>query len=189
MMPARKRVFGNPQVHDSGCAGFSLVELMVVILIAAVLAGMAVPAFGRLIDSQRLTSTANDFLASIQLTRSEAIKRGRRVDLVPAGANWSDGWIVLVDENGNQSFDAGETIIHQREPASNGISITSKLSDNSKPYIAYNGTGRTRTNAAGGQQFQSGAIVFELGDEKRRIVLNALGRPRICKPKAGESSC
>lgn len=188
-MPARKRALGSAQMHGSGRAGFSLVELMVVILIAAVLAGMAVPAFGRLIDSQRLTSTANDFLASIQLTRSEAIKRGRRVDLVPAGPNWSDGWIVLVDENGNQSFDAGETIIHRREPASSGISITSKLTDNANPYIAYNGTGRTRTNAAGGQQFQSGSIAFELGGEKRRIVLNALGRPRVCKPKPGESSC
>lgn len=183
MKPAKKRMHGRLR------AGFSLVELMVVILIAAVLAGMAVPAFGRLIDGQRLTSTANDFLASIQLARSEAIKRGRRVDLVPDGVKWSDGWVVLIDENDNQSFDAGETIIHRREPASGGISITSKLTDNAKPYIAYNGAGRTRTNAAGGQQFQSGSIAFELGEEKRRIVLNALGRPRICKPKTGEANC
>lgn len=170
-------------------SGFSLIELMIVILIIAVLAGMAVPAFGRLIESQRLTGTVNDFLASIQLARSEAIKRGRRVDLVPAGTGWTDGWVVLIDENDNQAIDPGETIVHRREPAAAGISITSKLSDNAKPYIAYNGTGRTRTNAAGGQQFQSGSISFELGEERRKIVLNALGRPRACKPKTGETSC
>lgn len=170
-------------------AGFSLIELMIVVLIAAVLAGMAAPAFGRLIESQRLTGTVNDFLASIQLARSEAIKRGRRVDLVPAGTAWTDGWAVLIDENDNQSIDPGETIVHRHEPAAPGMSITSKLSDNATLYIAYNGTGRTRTNAAGGQQFQSGSISFELGEQRRKIVLNALGRPRSCKLKPGEASC
>ncbi|WP_225984725.1 GspH/FimT family pseudopilin [Noviherbaspirillum aerium] len=182
-MPAKHHV------HDRRRAGFSLIELMTVVLIAAVLAGMAVPAFGRLIDSQRLTSTVNDFLASIQLARAEAIKRGHRVDLVPAGAGWTDGWMVLVDENGNQAPDAGDTIIHRRPPVTKGISVTSKLTDNSQPYLAYNGTGRTRTNVAGGQQPQFGSILFELGDEKRKIILNSLGRPRVCKPKDGETSC
>lgn len=176
-------------MRDWQCTGFSLIEMMIVVLIAAVLAGMAVPAFGRLIESQRLTGTVNDFLASIQLARSEAIKRGRRVDLVPAGAAWTDGWAVLIDENDNQSIDAGETIVHRHEPAPTGMSITSKLTDNASLYIAYNGTGRTRTNVAGGQQFQSGSISFELGEERRKIVLNALGRPRACRLKAGEANC
>ena len=54
--------------------GFTLIELMVGILVAAVLLMIAVPSFQNLTLSNRLTTTANDIVGAINTARMEAIK-------------------------------------------------------------------------------------------------------------------
>lgn len=68
-------------------AGFTLVELMVTVAVAAVLLAVAVPSFTQMIVSGRLTTQSNDMLAAINLARSEAIKRNASVTLCRAAAN------------------------------------------------------------------------------------------------------
>ncbi|OGB26488.1 MAG: pilus assembly protein FimT [Burkholderiales bacterium RIFCSPLOWO2_02_FULL_57_36] len=166
-----------------------MVELMTVLAIAAVLLAVGVPSFNALIKIQRISTTANNFFAAVNLTRSEAIQRGIRVDLVPAdGTNWENGWIVLIDRNGNQKADPGEQIIFSTGPVPPGITIKSSFTDSKRPYLAYNGTGRTRTNA-NSQTPQLGSWSFTLDDHARRIVINFLGRPRVCNPKVETTTC
>jgi type IV fimbrial biogenesis protein FimT len=131
-------------------AGFTLVELMAVVGISAILLAIAVPSFRELTEKLRITTSANDFLFAIKLVRSEAIKRGTRVDLVPvqADGDWSKGWTVFVDGNDNQVPDAGEEIIFTHGPAASQLSVQANMTDSSKPYLAYQGAGRTRTNSA-----------------------------------------
>ncbi len=103
----------SPVFIRAGVKGFSLIELMVVLSIAAILIGIGVPSFRTLIQNQRMTTTVNDFFAAINLTRSEALQRGVRVDMVAAGdgTDWGKGWIVFVDENSDQILDANEKLI------------------------------------------------------------------------------
>lgn len=166
-----------------------MVELMTVLAIAAILLAVGVPSFNSLIQSQRITTTANNFFAAVNLTRSEAIQRGIRVDLVPAdGVDWANGWIVLIDQNGNQKSDPGEQIIFSNDPAPKGITIKSSFTDSTRPYLAYTGSGRTRTNA-NSQTPQLGSWSFTLDDHVRRIVINFLGRPRVCNPDIDTMTC
>jgi type IV fimbrial biogenesis protein FimT len=166
-----------------------MVELMTVLAIAMILLAVGVPSFNSLIQAQRMTTTVNNFFAAVNLTRSEAIHRGIRVDLVPAdGIDWANGWIVLIDQNGNQKADPGERIIFSHGPVPKGMMIKSGFTDSKKPYLAYNGTGRTRTNA-NSQTPQLGSWSFTLDDHVRRIVINFLGRPRVCNPKVETTTC
>lgn len=82
--------------------GFTLIELMVAIFILAVLLGIGVPSFRDSAVGSRVSSYANDLVASVQLARSEAIKRNATVTVCASsdGANceddggWEVGWIV-----------------------------------------------------------------------------------------------
>src|SRR5690606_17346801 len=130
----------------------------------------------------------------INLARSEAIKRGARVDLVPAGdgGDWTEGWVVFVDTDDDQRPDAEEQIVYTHGPVHESIAIIPALTDSSKKspkqYIAYNGTGRTRTNA-NSQTPQAGSIEFKSDEQTRKITLNFLGRARVCNPGPDGKTC
>ncbi|MEO6353476.1 MAG: GspH/FimT family pseudopilin, partial [Burkholderiaceae bacterium] len=164
----------------AGLKGFSLIELMVVLSIAAILMGIAVPSFRTLIQNQRMTTNVNDFFAAINLTRSEALQRGVRVDMVAAGdgSNWSNGWIVFVDENSDQTLNSNEKLIFTHEAVPNGISVTSTV-PGTRLAIGFNATGSIKLDGN-----QKGCTVsFALdAEDKKRIKLNFLGRPKVCDP-------
>lgn len=169
-----------------------MIELMVTIVVAAVLLTIGVPSFRGLIENQRMTTTVNDLFAAINLTRGEAVQRGTRVDLAPLdGADWTKGWAVFIDKNGDQKPDfVTDEIIYSTGPIAGGITVSTAFTDETTQYISYNGTGRTRTSA-NSQQPQMGTISFTLDGVKkleRRIKLNFMGRPRVCDPQQ-EATC
>ena len=79
--------------------GFTLIELMVVVALAALLLGLGVPSFTGFIATQRVKTAASDFAVAAVFARSEAIKRNEDVTVtaVSSGAGgWKDGWTVAV---------------------------------------------------------------------------------------------
>jgi type IV fimbrial biogenesis protein FimT len=114
------------QARQPAAAGFTLMELLIVITLAALVLAIGAPSFTEFRRNNRLTGTANDLLASIQLSRSEAIKRQRNVtlcaslnprdpDATCAESNLS-GWIVFEDTNGNCTREAGEQLLRAEGP-------------------------------------------------------------------------
>jgi prepilin-type N-terminal cleavage/methylation domain-containing protein len=79
-------------------AGVSLVELMITLAIFAIIGAFAMPSFREMLLNQATTSCANEFLTDLNFARSEAMKRGMRVEVcIPDaaqtncnyGATWS----------------------------------------------------------------------------------------------------
>jgi type IV fimbrial biogenesis protein FimT len=82
--------------------GFTLVELMIGLAIAAIVLSLGVPNFVDLIRNNRMTSQINELVAALNLARSEAIKRGQSINITSAsgGSNWKSGWTVEVTAGG-----------------------------------------------------------------------------------------
>ncbi|NEX60248.1 prepilin-type N-terminal cleavage/methylation domain-containing protein [Noviherbaspirillum sp. 17J57-3] len=169
--------------------GLTSLELMIALAIAAVLLCIGAPSMMVMVQAQRLTVTVNDFLAAIHLARAEAVRRGERVDLVPAdGSDWSAGWTIFVNRSGNRMPGAEDALVFRGPPLPTRLRIASTFTDAAHPYLAFAANGRTRTDASV-QQPQAGSISFALDGRIRKIKLNFQGRARICDPAAEPATC
>ena len=74
--------------------GFTLIELMVTLVVLAVVVGLAAPGLQKLVAAQRMRSLSYDLVSHLVLARSEALKRGIPVEVLPAAGGWGGGWSV-----------------------------------------------------------------------------------------------
>ncbi|CDZ95752.1 pilus assembly FimT family protein [Pseudomonas saudiphocaensis] len=71
--------------------GFTLVELMVAIAVLAIFIAIAVPSFGRLIENNRVTATANEFHSLLISARSDAVTKRTSIAVTQGNGIWSSG--------------------------------------------------------------------------------------------------
>jgi type IV fimbrial biogenesis protein FimT len=174
-----------------GADGFSLVELMAALAVAGVLLAVAAPDLRALILRQQLKSASGDLLAAVQAARSQALARGEMVKLLPqgpGGTDWTRGWRMFVDRDGDGQPGPGDELIAEHGPLPHGVTSTFAFTSPAPPYyIAYNGAGRS-CNAGNSAASRYGTLSLSHGGGIRRIKINMLGRARICDP-ARDASC
>ena len=98
---ADMKTHSDMKTHRLHIAGFTAIELMVVVAIVAVLAKIAAPSFSSLIATQRAGSSTTELHIAMIKTRSEATKRNANVWLCPktsGGSGWKDGWQIQVSD-------------------------------------------------------------------------------------------
>lgn len=190
MMPAaiQSRIRSRP------VSGFTLVELLVTVAIAALLMLVAVPAMTGMLDTQRRISAINTFVASLHLARGEAIKRNGRAVLCKSSnseqctrtGGWDQGWILFHDGNNNASRDPGELLLQQHGPLQRV-----RLSGNTPVahYVSYSATGSAKLVSGA---FQAGTFTLcppnGAAGEVRKVVLSGTGRPRTVKGAVSDCS-
>ena len=90
--------------------GFTLIELMVTIAVAAILLAIATPSFTSIINSNRLTSAANEMVATLQAARMEAVRLNTTVNVCTGCDGNAGSLVAFVDANNDGDADAGEPI-------------------------------------------------------------------------------
>ncbi len=112
-------------------AGFTIVELMITIAIIGITLVFAAPNITTFIQNYKITTQTNNLLADLQLARNNSVSQGVRVSVCTStdgaactGSNWSGGWIVFTDANGNGAVDtATDTVLRVTEAQSTGNTI------------------------------------------------------------------
>ena len=134
-------------------AGFTLVEMMVTLLVAAIFLGVAVPSYYSLIQNNKVVAMTNKLAASLNYARMEAIRRGQRVSVCAAAdaalsscgaqTQWAQGWIVFVDNNSDNTIDANDELVKVHESLPRGTTVVASTN-----IISYDGTGFITSGAA-----------------------------------------
>ncbi len=154
-----------------GYTGFTLIELLVTIAVISVLIGIAIPNFTAIIQSNRLSTCANDLVTALNFARSEAIKRITRVTVTQNGGDWSKGWVIDV-----QDPLPATTTTMIRTQVNNYQSITVKSDANVAQYISFTATGESQLTNLG---LQTGTIKFcdnRSGNVGINLTINPTGR-------------
>jgi type IV fimbrial biogenesis protein FimT len=121
--PCGSRRYSAGPRATGAAAGFSLIEMLTTMSILAILLVIASPGLASLTSANALSAAQGELASALMLARGEALKRSTQVGLAAtspiAGAQFSGGWTIFVDANGNGIFDAGEVIVRQ-QPAFRG---------------------------------------------------------------------
>ena len=177
-------------------SGFTLIEMLVTLAIAAVLMMVAVPSFLAFQRNSELTAASNTLLAAMNTARSEAMKRNLNVGEQPVGTGWGSGWLVFVDSDRNKAFTAGETVIATYPALQSHFTTTATGNANkSSPYVLFNGSGYARSYEMGPGNLtieikRNDLTGADLLAQTRRVKVATTGRVRVCKPaSASDSDC
>ena len=119
-------IWRKTAMHDQYCkarchrqAGFTMVELMIVIVVIAILSAIAVPNIISWLPNYRAKAAARDLISNFQKAKMEAVKANKDVIIqfapgVYAASGQVGSYRIFVDDNpANGAFDAGERVLAQ----------------------------------------------------------------------------
>lgn len=194
----------NPVLTRRGL-GFTLIELMVTVALAAVLAFVAVPSLTIFKRNAELTSVTNALVAALSTARSEALKRGYSGYVTPSnGTNWNGGWVSFVnvsDDNTSRTFEAAtDVLLNTQAPLPSYFSVTGPCTTGSASgtsFVRFDASGFAGMSSCNG--IRNANFLIERNDlpansperleQSRRVIISITGRVRACKPSAGDASC
>lgn len=110
-----------PVFFKKRSSGFTLLELLVVFVVAIIIVTLGVPKMNGFFQRNLLTTQTNRLYGFLLYARSEAIRRGRSISVSSVDESWGSGWVAWLDQNANNQWDTGEEI--RQEAAFSGVNL------------------------------------------------------------------
>lgn len=159
--------------------GFTLLELMIVVAIVAILAGVGIPAMNNFLDNSRAEAKLTELSRMFAFARSQAASTKSPVTICPlengaCTANWQGQISVFNDPNNNRVLDANETVLRVIEPsAANDTIIFAAVG------VTFAANGTANTNGIFSYCPSGGA------NQSAQLALLQSGRSRVSRPGIG----
>lgn len=146
--------------------GFSLLELMITLTVAGILAVIAVPTMQTITTNRHADKLASELQLDIMYARNQALSIGKEVTIKPVAGSWDNGWIIEQDSD----------VIRQKGSAATPMAkeageITSSFT-NASP-LTFDEKGRSK-NAANSNFTIN--VANCTGNRKRTLTLNTIGQ-------------
>ncbi|MBS1196237.1 MAG: Tfp pilus assembly protein FimT [Proteobacteria bacterium] len=119
--------------------GFSLIELCIVVVILGITLSIGLPAFQTWLQNTQLRTSAETVMNGIQLARTEAVRRNRRVEFILSnpGVAGGTGWTVQLQD--------GTPPIQSKPNGEGTQNAVLTVFPNGATTLTFNGFGRTET--------------------------------------------
>lgn len=161
--------------------GFTLIELIITITIAAILLGLAVPGMQGFVENNRMKLTVGQLADSLNFARSEATKRRFPVSVCPrstdtscaGGGAWNSGWLVFTDDDSNGVIDGINEVLRVVDSLPNHVTL--ETSGFATSYVQYSSTGEL--NVSGRFKICNNQSSFD--SISRAIDVSATGRANV----------
>jgi type IV fimbrial biogenesis protein FimT len=169
--------------------GLTLVELLVVLAIAATLVGLMLPAMETYVTREHAAAALNQLIGAVQFARTAAITMRRTVTLCPAQDaqmcgprdTWHSGAVIFVDSDRNGRRDDDETVLRTLPALPPGSRVYWRSFRN-RAYLSFTPTGLTA--------WQNGSFRYCPPSEDptliREVIINPQGRLRRATDQDGD---
>ena len=162
--------------------GFTLIELVTTLAIVAVLLAIGLPGFGEALARLRVQTAMHRVSTDLAMARSSAIMRRSPVVACPGlgmsgcsgDADWSHGWIVFADPDGNRRPDTVAELLRVSD-APSGAGGRLRLGA-TRHFVRYQRDGRSAGTNLTVRVCSGEALAGE-------VIVNNLGRVRSARPQ------
>lgn len=185
--PAKISTRGALLATSQPMRGFSLLEALTVMAIAAITVALGIPSYRGLIQSQRASSAMHLLTAHIASARMTAISYGIPTVVCPSDraggcrmdGNWSEGWLMFFDPDGNRQPDTRQDILRdENAPIHPSLRI---VSSKGRPQLRYLPDGRSAGSNISVRLCRQDVLLA-------RVIVNNVGRVRSEKA-SGSTPC
>lgn len=162
-------------------AGFTLIELMITLAVAATLAMIGAPALGNLLARVRESSAEAKIAGTLRHARTAAVMDNTRIIVCPSndgrhcrsGLDWQHGWIVAPDADHDGQPDAGRQVIAALPAMAAGNRV---ITSAGRTHIVFHPNG----NSAGSNARFT--ICHARERDGKSVVVSNSGRVRVADP-------
>lgn len=171
-----------------GTCGFTLIELMVTLSVAAILITIGIPSFANMLASNRVTAASNELVTTLNLAKSESIRSGQNSVLCKLNSagngcnnsgNWKDGWLLFNDADNDGSLSSGDQVIRIHSAPEASLNLTFANTANTITFRP-NGTPNVKGHFCLQNSYQS--------TNSRAVLLYGTGRIRT-EMRNGANNC